>query len=142
VAGTAIPDQRRVRGPTSKNGPDYRGIAAVVERDQLPGDTIVYEVRSRAMRAGMEYYLRRYPSRPRDVLLSRPAARTARLTADESPDPAADLAGVERVWLAVGGRRADPTTRYPALRPTLRTEYRRVGLWQVDEGTLALFRRR
>jgi mannosyltransferase len=142
IVGTAIPDQRRVRGPTPKNGPDYRGIAAVVARNELPGDTIVYEVHSRAMRAGMDYYLRRYPTRPRDVLLSRPAARTGRLTADEFPDPAAHLAGVERVWLAVGGHRADPAVAYPALRPALRTEYGRVGLWQVDEGTLALYRRR
>jgi mannosyltransferase len=142
AACTALPDQQRVRGSTPKNGPDYRGIAAVVDRHQLPGDAIVYEVRSRAMRAGMEYYLRRYPSEPRDILRSRPAAEAARLTADEFPDAAAHLAGVHRVWLAVGGHRRDPTTGYPALQPTLRTRYDRIGLWQLNEATLALFRQR
>jgi mannosyltransferase len=142
VACTAFPDQRGVRGPTPKNGPDYRGAATVIYQQQVPGDAIVYEIRSRAMRAGMEYYLRHYPASPRDVLQSRPAAEAARLTADEFQDPARHLVGVHRVWLAVGGHRRDPTTGYPALRHTLRTDYERIGMWQVDEATLALFRQR
>nr|WP_296067622.1 glycosyltransferase family 39 protein [uncultured Actinoplanes sp.] len=142
VACTAFPDQRRVRGPTPKNGPDYRGAAAVIQQHQLPDDAIVYEVRSRAMRAGMTYYLRRYPTAPRDILQSRPAAEAARLTADEYRDPVPHLAHVHRVWLAVGGHRRDPTTGYPALRHTLQTDFERVGVWFVDEATLALFRQR
>jgi hypothetical protein len=47
----------------------------------------------------MEYYLRRYPRSPRDVLQSRPAAEAARLTAGEFPDPAPHFATVARVWL-------------------------------------------
>lgn len=142
VTCTALPNQQRVRGSTPKNGPDYRGIAAVVHQRQLPGDAIVYEVRSRAIRAGMEYYLRRYPSSPRDVLQSRPAAEAARLTADEFPDPAPRLVSVRRLWLAVGGHRRDPTTGYPALRHTLGTGYERIGLWYLNEATLALYRQR
>jgi mannosyltransferase len=140
LAATAYPAQHGVRGPTAKNGPDYRSIAAIVEQHQRPGDAMVFEVRSRAMRAGVEYYLRRHPVFPRDVLQSRPAAAAGRLMADEYPDPAARLAGVRRVWLLVSGPRKDPATGYPALRPVLRERYDRIGTWQVNRATVALYR--
>jgi mannosyltransferase len=142
LAATAYPGHRAVRSATAKNGPDYRGVAQIVERHQLPGDVVVYEVRSRALRAGMEYYLRRYPSAPRDVLLRRPAAEAAQLRADEYPDAAARVGGSDRVWLVVGGNRADPTTGYPALRRLLRAGYERIGIWHLSRATVALFRRR
>jgi mannosyltransferase len=142
VAGTAYPGQRAIRAPTAKNGPDYRRIASIVAQHQQPGDGMVFEIRSRAMRAGVEYYLRRYDTSPRDVLQRRRAADVGRLTADEYPDAAARLAGVRRVWLMVSGPRRDPSTGYPALRPTLRERYERIGVWQVKSGTVALYRYR
>ena len=142
LAVTAYPGQRSVRAPTAKNGPDYRGIAAIVQRHQEPGDGMVFEVRSRAMRAGMEYYLRRQPTFPRDLLQSGSAADAGALRADEYPDAAARVAGVRRVWLFVGGQRKDPATGYPALRRLLRERYERIGIWPVGNGTVALYRYR
>ena len=142
LAVTAYPGQRSVRAATAKNGPDYRGIAAVVQRHQEPGDGMVFEVRSRAMRAGLEYYLRRQPTFPRDLLQSRSAADAGTLRADEHPDAAARVAGTRRVWLFVGGARKDPATGYPALRPLLRERYERIGIWPVRNGTVALYRYR
>ncbi|MFC3382006.1 glycosyltransferase family 39 protein [Couchioplanes azureus] len=142
LAVTAYPAHGRVRGTTAKKGPDYRGVAALVARHQSPGDVIVYEARSRAMRAGMEYYLRRYPSRPRDVLERRPAAEVGRLRADEHPDAAGQVAGTGRVWLVVGGQTADPTTGQPALQGLLRERYDRIGIWHRSAATVALYRAR
>jgi hypothetical protein len=142
LAGTAYPGHRSIRGPTAKNGPDYRSIAGIIQQHQLPGDAMVFETRSRAMRAGMEYYLRRQPSLPRDLLQRRPAADAGWLMADEHPDAAARLTGVRRVWLLVSGPRQDPATGCPALRPVLRERYERIGIWQVSRGTVGLYRYR
>ncbi|MGW4947527.1 hypothetical protein ACWEOZ_38755 [Actinoplanes sp. NPDC004185] len=140
VAATAYPGQRSVRGATAKNGPDYRSIAALIERHQRPGDGMVFEVRSRAMRAGVEYYLHRDRTFPRDLLQRRSAADAGRLMAEEYPDAAARVAGTPRVWLLVSGPRQDPVTGYPALRSLLRDHHRRVGVWPVNRGTVALYR--
>jgi mannosyltransferase len=147
LAASAYPAQRAVRSTTAKNGPDYRSIARIIHQHQLPGDGMVFEVRSRAMRAGMEYYLHRHDTvsrdpLPQDLLQRRPAADVGRLTAEEHPDPAARVAGTPRVWLLVSGPRKDPATGYPALRPLLRDRYERVGLWQVSRGTVGLYRLR
>jgi mannosyltransferase len=142
VAGSAYPGHRHVRGPTAKNGPDYRGIARIIDQHQRPGDGMVYETGSRAMRAGMEYYLRRYDTFPRDLLQRRPAADVGRLRAEEHPDAATRVTGVPRVWLMVSGPRRDPATGCPALRPLLRERYERIGLWQVSRGTVGLYRYR
>lgn len=142
LAATAYPGQLAVRGATAKNGPDYRSIARIVDDGQRPGDVLVYESGSRALRAGTDYYLRRNPMSPRDVLRSRPAAEAAQLRADEYPDAAARLAGADRVWLIVGGHRADPTTEHPAVRPLLHTGYERIGIWRPNRATVALYRMR
>lgn len=142
LAGTAYPGQRAVRAPNVKSGPDYRAMAAVVQRHQLPGDGIVYEARSRAMRAGAQYYLRRRGNSPQDLLHRRPAAEVGRLIADEHPDAAARVTGVRRVWLLVGGVRDDPTIRRLDLRPLLGERYERLGIWHVTRGTVALYRYR
>ncbi|WP_199512028.1 glycosyltransferase family 39 protein [Nucisporomicrobium flavum] len=143
LAMSAYPDQRRVRSATYKNGPDYRGTAALIERDGQAGDALVYEPRTRALRAGVDYYLRHDSARPRDVLVHRPAAEVGRLPADEyRRDAPARLSGERRVWLIVDGHRDDPLERYPALRGVLGTRFVRVGYWQVDGATVALFRNR
>ncbi|MEV6601531.1 glycosyltransferase family 39 protein [Actinoplanes sp. NPDC051346] len=142
LAVTAYPAHARVRGSAGKKGPDYRSVAAIVTRHQSPGDVIVYEAQSRAMRAGVEYYLRRQPSRPGDVLLSRSAAEAGQLRADEYQDAATHVAGQDRVWLVVGGHPGDPTTGQPALRNLLRERYEPVRSWQRSEVTVVLFRTR
>ncbi|GIF14472.1 glycosyltransferase family 39 protein [Actinoplanes teichomyceticus] len=142
LAAVAVPGQRAIRQPTAKNGPDYRGLAALVGRYEQPGDVIVYPPRNRAMRAGMDYYLRRLPSRPRDVLLSIPSTRTGLLIAAEHPDDAARLAGSTGIWLMVADRRPDPLTVRPGLRELLTTEYAEVGRWKRKHATAVLYRPR
>ncbi|MEV6852164.1 hypothetical protein AB0M88_53335, partial [Actinoplanes sp. NPDC051411] len=140
-AAAAVPGQLAVRQPTFKNGSDYRTLAAVIRREQQPGDDIVLE-RGRTMRAGLDYYLRHDPGRPRDVLVRQSAAEAATLTALEYAHPTALLASAARIWLVVYGRRGDPTTARPDLRPYLRDGFRRVNVWKVKNGSMALYVRR
>lgn len=140
LAVSAYPGQLAIRAETAKNGPDYRSIAQVILAHQQPGDAVVYEPRSRALRAGMEYYLRRgSTAAPRDMLQRRPAAEVGWLIAEEYPD-GSRLAGVDRVWLVVSGVRKEPLTMAPNLRPVLRERYDRIGLWHPNRGTVALYR--
>lgn len=142
IAVAALPGQAAVRRPTVKNGSDYRTLAAVITRDQRPGDVIVYG-KDRTMRAGVGYYLRRDRSRPADRLMQHSAAQTATLKAGEYPDPDVRLAGAARIWLVVYGRHADPTTVRPDLRQALsRGGFQRSGEWQVKRGTMVLYTRR
>ena len=142
LAVAAYPGQRAVRAPYVKNGSDYRGAAQIIEQGQQPGDGIVYMANSRAQRAGFDYYLRDDPGRPRDLTLQRPAAEVAALVAQEYPDATARLAGVQRVWLFVYGKRTDPTVSRKDLRKVLRADFRRAGVWELSRGTLALYVRR
>jgi mannosyltransferase len=141
VAAAAAPGQVAVRQPTFKNGSDYRTLAAVIRRQQRPGDDVVLEP-GRTMRAGLGYYLRHDPGRPRDVLVREPAAVTATLTAAEYPHPATRLASALRIWLVAYGRRGDPATARPDLRQFLRDGFRRIGVWEVKNGSMALYARR
>ncbi|GLY02464.1 glycosyltransferase family 39 protein [Actinoplanes sp. NBRC 101535] len=138
VAASAVPGHIAVRQPTLKNGSDYRTMADVIRRDQLPGDAIVYS-QGRTMRAGVDYYLRHQALRPRDVLMERSAARNATLRATEVADPATRLAGAQRVWLALYGRRTDPVDGRADLRPPLSRDFTQAGVWRVKNGTLALY---
>jgi mannosyltransferase len=142
LAFAVVPGQRLVRGATYKNGSDYRSVAAVIEAGQRPGDSIVLLRRNRAMRAGIDYYLRHDAGRPTDVLVRYPASAVASLIAQEYPNAAARLTGVSRVWLLVYGNHSDPTTGRPDLRSLLRSGYRRAAIWHLHRATLALFSRR
>jgi mannosyltransferase len=136
----AYPGQRTVRGADAKNGSNYRTAASIIRANQQPGDGLVITANSRALRAGIDYYLRNDPGRPRDLLEQRPAAEVASLKAKEFPDSAAHVAGVARVWLFVSGRnRPDPTTQRPDLRTLLQTQYERIGLWHMNGATLGLY---
>lgn len=139
LALAVLPGQRTVRGTTAKNGSDYRTAARIVEHDLQPGDDIVYTAHSRTMRAGLDSYLRHYPSAPADLLLERDAAAVGTLRADEYPDAAARVAGATRLWLFVYGRHPDPTAGRPNLRPVLHNGFRQAGIWYVHHATLALF---
>jgi mannosyltransferase len=134
----AVPGQIAVRQPTFKNGSDYRTLAAAIRRQQQPGDDIVFEL-GRTMRTGIEYYLRHDANRPQDVLLHESAAVTATLTAAEYHHPAARLASAVRIWLVAYGRRKDPAAARPELQEMLRSRFRRIGLWEVKNGSMALY---
>ncbi|SDS82781.1 mannosyltransferase [Actinoplanes derwentensis] len=138
VAAASVPGQLAVRQPTVKNGSDYRTLAGIIERRQQPGDVIVLEG-GRTMRAGIDFYLRHDPGRPRDVLLNRSAAQTATLEAAEHPDPVPRLAGTDRIWLVAYGRRADPASGRPDLQRMLDTDFQRAGRWTVKRGAMALY---
>jgi mannosyltransferase len=133
-AAAGMPGQFAVRGPTVKNGSDYRTVAGVIRAGERPGDVVVYSG-GRTMRAGVGYYLRHDASAPRDALMRSPGL----LTAVEYPDPAVRLAGADRIWLVVYGRRADPSTSRRDLAPLLRTRFQRTGLWNAKGATLALY---
>jgi mannosyltransferase len=140
-AAAAVPGQIAVRQPTFKNGSDYRALASTIMRSQKPGDDIVLE-QGRTMRAGLDYYLRHDPGRPDDVLVREPAAVTATLTAAEYTAPAARLASALRIWLVAYGRRSDPATARPDLQGLLSKGFRRIGRWEVKNGSMALYVRR
>jgi len=142
LALAVYPAQRTVRGATAKNGSDYRSAARIIARDLQPGDVIVYPAHSRTMRAGLDSYLRRYPHRPSDLLLTRDAADVGSLRAQEYPDPTGRLRGAARIWLFVYGTHPDPTTARRELRPALNAGFRRAGIWYPHRATLALFVRR
>ena len=139
LAGVVVPPHQEIRARTAKNGPDYRGVAQLVAGRQRTSDVIIYQPRNRTLRAGMDYYLRRLPSAPRDVLLRRPAAEVGLLVADEYPPDAAHTAGATGVWVVVGTRTPDPVAAVPRLRPLLNGSYRRVGVWQFKSAAVALY---
>ena len=142
VVATVYPGQRAVREPTAKNGADYRGAVRLFQRYGLPADAILYHDRSRTLRAGVDYYQLGAAYRPQDVLLRRSAAQSASLIAEEYPDVATHLAGVQRVWLMVNDHPTDPTVRKPAARGVLRADFQRVALWRISGATIALYQRR
>jgi mannosyltransferase len=139
LAGTAYPEQRRVREVAAHNGGNYRQAAQLIARLDQPGDAIVFQ-NGRSTRAGIDYYLRNEPDRPSDVLLDRSAAAVDSLTATERTDVAARLGGARRVWLVVMGRPADPLTAKPSVRPVLANGFTRTGLWRFSRTTVALYR--
>ncbi|MEU8240051.1 glycosyltransferase family 39 protein [Actinoplanes missouriensis] len=139
VAFVAVPGQRAVRAPAAKVGPDYRAAARIIGEFQQPGDVLVYPPKNRNIRAGMDHYLNRLPTRPADPLVKVPSAETGWLIAEEYPELPE---GYRRIWIVVGNRVADPVASRPSLRPMLTAEYRRIGLWQPKRATVALYERR
>jgi mannosyltransferase len=142
LACVVVPAQREIRAPTAKNGPDYRSVAQLVADRQQTGDVIVYQPRNRFLRAGTDYYLRRLPGAPRDVLLRHPAAEGGRLAADEYPADPAHVAGAPGIWVVAATQKPDPATVVGGLRPLLNSAYQRVGFWQLKSTSVALYRLR
>lgn len=141
IAFAAYPGQLSVRGHNAKNGSDFRSAASIIHQYEQPGDGIVYQARSRTLRAGIDYYLRDDAGKPRDLLLLRSAAAVASLTGTEYPDVTGRVAGATRVWLLVTGEHSDPTSVRTELRTLLRKHYQRLQLWHINRATLALFAR-
>jgi mannosyltransferase len=142
LACVALPAQRSVRGVTAKNGADYRAMGRLIEQQQQPGDGLVYEGRSRTLRAGLTYYLRDDPQAPVDILRLRTAAEANGLRAEEVRNPRDHAATATRLWLVVTGSSDDPVDRKRTLRPLLDASYDRVGLWHFRWATLGLYQRR
>lgn len=137
-----LPDQAALRRTHEwpRNAPvDYAGAAAIIRAEQRPGDAIVYSPRDGWLfpDLGMAYHL---GSRlPRDVLVVRDQRQDASLWAVECDDPARCLAGVDRVWLVVTGRRADPLAAVPGAKgDALRAGYTVRQVWPRPGITVAL----
>ncbi|MEU9512769.1 glycosyltransferase family 39 protein [Micromonospora sp. NPDC048169] len=137
-----LPDQAALRRTHEwpRSAPvDYAGAAGVIRAEQRPGDAIVYASRDGWLfpDLGMAYHLG--PRLPRDVLVVRDQRRDASLWAVECDDPARCLAGTDRVWLVVTGRRADPLAAVPGAKgDALRAGYTVRQVWQRPGITVAL----
>ncbi|WBC18069.1 glycosyltransferase family 39 protein [Micromonospora sp. WMMA1998] len=140
-----LPDQAALRRTHEwpRSAPvDYAGAARVIAAGERPGDAIVYSPRDSWLfpDLGMAYHLR---SRlPRDVLVVRDQRQDADLWATECDDPARCLAGVDRVWLVVTGRRADPLAAVPGAKgAALRDGFTVRQVWPRSGLTVALLAR-
>ncbi|WP_433344532.1 glycosyltransferase family 39 protein [Micromonospora sp. CA-111912] len=106
-----LPDQAALR--RSHEWPrgalvDYRGAAQVVDEGRRPGDVIVFSPRDGWLFLDLGVRYRLGDRQPRDALVVRDRDARGDYWADECPHPAECLAGVDRVWLVVAGRRTDP----------------------------------
>ncbi|TDB69997.1 glycosyltransferase family 39 protein [Micromonospora sp. KC721] len=139
-----LPDQaslRRTHGWPRSSTVDYRGAAELVGANQRPGDAIVYSPREGwfFLDLGLAYHLK---ERPRDVLALRDQRQRADFWVTECPRPAECLAGVQRVWLVLAGRRPDPLTAVPGATGTaLRDTYTVSRRWHRPNLTVALLTR-
>ncbi|PTA43497.1 glycosyltransferase family 39 protein [Micromonospora sp. RP3T] len=140
-----LPDQAALRRTHEwpRSAPvDYAGAAGIVAAGERPGDAIVYSPRDGWLfpDLGLAYHL---GSRlPRDVLVVRDQRADASLWATECGDPARCLAGVDRVWLVVTGRRADPLAAVPGAKgEALRDGFTVRQVWPRPGLTVALLTR-
>ncbi|WP_435817585.1 glycosyltransferase family 39 protein [Micromonospora sediminicola] len=140
-----LPDQAALRRTHEwpRGAPvDYAGAARVIAAGERPGDAIVYSLRDSWLfpDLGMAYHL---GSRlPRDVLVVRDQRQGADLWATECDAPARCLAGVDRVWLVVTGRRADPLAAVPGAKgAALRDGFTVRQVWPRPGLTVALLAR-
>ncbi|MFJ8581621.1 glycosyltransferase family 39 protein [Micromonospora sp. NPDC093277] len=140
-----LPDQAALRRTHEwpRTAPvDYRGAAQVIAAHERPGDAIVYSPRDSwlFLDLGMAYHLG--SRQPRDVLTVRDQGQRADLWASECTRPATCLAGVNRVWLVVAGRRTDPLATVPAAKGTaLRDNFTVAQVWPRPGLTVALLTR-
>ncbi|MFG2058297.1 glycosyltransferase family 39 protein [Micromonospora sp. NPDC048930] len=121
---------------------DYAGVARVIAVHQQPGDAIVYSPRQSwlFLDLGTAYHLG--SRRPRDVLVVRDQRQRADLWAGECARPAECLAGVQRVWLVVAGRRTDPLAAVPGAKGVaLRDSFTVRQVWPRPGLTVALLTR-
>ncbi|WP_458351597.1 glycosyltransferase family 39 protein [Micromonospora schwarzwaldensis] len=140
-----LPDQAALRRTHEwpRSAPvDYAGAAGIVAAGERPGDAIVYSPRDGWLfpDLGLAYHLG--SGLPRDVLVVRDQRAEASLWATECGDPARCLAGVDRVWLVVAGRRADPLAAVPGAKgEALRDRFTVRQVWPRPGLTVALLAR-
>nr|WP_233559072.1 glycosyltransferase family 39 protein [Micromonospora radicis] len=121
---------------------DYRGAAQIIAAGQRPGDAVVYAPRDSwlFLDLGLRYHLGERA--PRDALLAEEQQQRGDLWAVECDRPADCLAGVDRVWLVVGGRQSDPLAAVPGPKgDALRTSYTVDGTWLRPGLTVTLLTR-
>ncbi|WP_433394374.1 glycosyltransferase family 39 protein [Micromonospora sp. KLBMP9576] len=140
-----LPDQAALRRshewPRSATV-DYRGVARIVADRQRPGDAVVYAPRESwlFLDLGLAYHLG--DRRPRDVLATEDQARRGDLWAAECAHPAGCLAGADRVWLIVAGRRDEPLAAVPGAKgDALRADFTVERVWPRPGLTVALLTR-
>ncbi|MFG1676479.1 glycosyltransferase family 39 protein [Micromonospora sp. NPDC049282] len=140
-----LPDQAALRRTHEwpRSAPvDYAGAAGIIGAGERPGDAIVYSPRDGWLfpDLGLAYHL---GSRlPRDVLVVRDQRAHASLWATECANPARCLAGVDRVWLVVTGRRTDPLAAVPGAKgEALRDGFTVRQVWPRPGLTVALLAR-
>jgi mannosyltransferase len=147
VGLVGIPDQvalRRTHEWPRTAAVDYRGAAGVIAAGRQSGDAVVYSPREGwlLLDLGLGYHLRGR-DRPADPLLVADQVERGDLWATECPRPAGCLTGVDRVWLLVAGRPADPLAAVPGPKgDALRAGYRRTEVWRRPGLTVALLTRR
>nr|WP_229791627.1 glycosyltransferase family 39 protein [Micromonospora fulviviridis] len=140
-----LPDQAALRRTHEwpRTAPvDYAGVARIVADREQPGDAIVYSPRDSWLfpDLGLAYHVG--ARRPRDVLVVRDQRQRADLWAAECDRPAECLAGVDRVWLVVTGRRADPLAAVPGAKgDALRDAFTVRQVWPRPGLTVALLTR-
>ncbi|MGW0502707.1 glycosyltransferase family 39 protein [Micromonospora sp. NPDC003241] len=137
-----LPDQAALRRthewPRSATV-DYAGAARIVADDLRPDDAVVYSPRESwlFLDLGLRYHLGERT--PRDVLAVVDPQRRGDLWAAECDRPTECLAGVDRVWLVVAGRPADPLAAVPGAKgDALRTGYTVTQVWPRPGLTVAL----
>ncbi|MEV2238581.1 glycosyltransferase family 39 protein [Micromonospora sp. NPDC049891] len=140
-----LPDQAALRRthewPRSATV-DYRAVAEVVADGRRPGDAVVYSPRDSwlFLDLGLRYHLG--GQTPQDALLVEGQDRRGDLWAAECDSPAECLTGVERVWLVLAGRRADPLAAVPGAKgDALRDRFAVTQVWPRPGITLALLTR-
>ncbi len=140
-----LPDQvalRRTHEWPRTTTVDYRSAARIVADGQRPGDAVVYSPRDSwlFLDLGLRYHLRGQV--PRDVLATEDQDRRGDLWAVECARPAECLAGTDRVWLVVAGRRADPLAAVPGAKgDALRAGFTVTQVWPRPGLTIALLTR-
>jgi mannosyltransferase len=142
IAGLSVETQQAMRGETAQGGMDLRAAAGVIERNQRPGDAVVYgRVGSWSLRSGIDYELRHRSERPKDALEVRTAAQVGGLDAQECP--ALDCFGQQRVWYVAAHHTRDPLSDTGVrLGAKLRREYTEVQAWPISSGVVVLLRRK
>ncbi|MGA5301981.1 glycosyltransferase family 39 protein [Nucisporomicrobium flavum] len=143
LGAIGLPLQEDLR--RTHSGSDYQRAAAIIHDQARPGDGIIYAPRGGWHFAdlALRYYLG--DDVPKDVLLRSDEVANASLWATECAEPAACLAGTDRVWTLSGddletGRRAGPTDQLtPAQQAALNGSFRQVSQVRVDGFTIALF---
>ncbi|MEV4463133.1 glycosyltransferase family 39 protein [Micromonospora echinofusca] len=140
-----LPDQAALRRthewPRSATV-DYRGAARIVADGQRPGDAVVFSPRRSwfFLDLGLAYHLG--DRRPRDVLVTEGQARRGDLWAAECARPAECLAGTQRIWLVVTGRRDDPVAAVAGAKgDALRAGFTVERVWPRPGVTVALLTR-
>lgn len=142
LAVVSIPAQQEVRDPVSHMGANFRRVAAIIADRQRPGDVIVYgRDGTWSLRAGIDYQLRDR-AKPRDVLLTVPAAEAGELDAVECADPVACLGDAPRVWFFRQWQSGAPLADAGPLTATFRSDYRQTRVWKTTKATLVLLERR